>query len=116
MNRNRNFVIKKYRCGVCYENHEIKLNKNILKDKTKFPFPYVFLHGDLRNILTTLYIDQDLEIRGIDTHELKTDDDLFSKDHVKEITEELMKEIERLTEENLRLIEELNQIKKDLKI
>jgi len=112
MFKNKNFDVKHYRCRVCNEIHEIKLNKNIIEGKVKFPFPHVFLHGELKNILTTLYIDKDLEIRGADTTELKTEDGLFSKDQVLEITQELMKEIERLTEENLRLCEELDIVKK----
>ena len=113
MSKNKNFVVKQYRCGICNKIHEIKLNKNIIDGKVKFPFPLVFLHGELKNILTTLYIDKDLEIRGADTNELKTEDGLFSKDQVIEITQELMKEIERLTEENLRLSEELGERKKN---
>ena len=85
MSKNKNFVVKHYRCGVCDENHEIRLKKNLIEGHVKFPFPYVFLHGELKNILTTLYIDKDLEIRGSDTNELKTDDGLFSKDQVIEI-------------------------------
>ena len=114
--KNKNFVVKQYKCRVCNEIHEIKLDKNIIEGKVKFPFPLVFLHGELKNILTTLYIDKDLEIRGSDTNELKSEDGLFSKDQVIEITQELMKEIERLTEENLRLYEEMAKVKKSYNI
>lgn len=111
MNKSNNFVIKRYLCKICNETHDIKLDKNICKGHSRFPFPKVFLHGELKNILTTLYIDQDLRIRGVDVYKL-ADDDLFSKEQATIITKTLMMEIERLTEENIKLSEENKKLKK----
>ena len=91
--------------------HEIKLNNQLSKDHEEYPFPYTFLHGDLRNILTTLYIDKNLEIRGLEVRELK-ESDLFSKDQVLTITNTLMEEIEQLREENNSLRDKLLANKK----
>ena len=109
MSEKNGFILKEYRCSICNKIHDVKLNKSITKERSNYPFPYVFLHGELRNILTTLYIDKDYQIRGVDTQKLKSENHLFCKDHVLEITKELMKEIERLTEENLKLREEIKK-------
>ena len=111
MNSHNDFVIRVYDCRLCKQQHEIKLSKQLSIDHEDYPFPYTFLHGDLRNILTTLYIDQNLEIRGVDVREL-TDSDLFSKDQVLTITNTLMEEIEQLREENESLRDKLLTIMK----
>ena len=102
MKENDNFFVREYQCIICNEIHQIKLNKDLKRGQKQFPFPYFFLHGDLKNILTTLYIDKNFEIRGVDVHEL-THEDLFSKDQVKSITNTLIEEIERLRLENSKL-------------
>lgn len=112
MNRNDDLVIREYDCRLCKQHHEIKLSNQLSKDHDDYPFPYTFLHGDLRNILTTLYIDKNLEIRGVDVREL-TDSDLFSKDQVLTITNTLMEEIEQLREENNSLRDKLLTIEKN---
>ncbi len=104
-----NDVIKRqYYCSICNDIHEIKLNKEIIKEHCRFPFPYIFLHGELKNILTTLYIDTNFEIRGVDVLEL-ADEDLFSKQQAVLITKTLMEEIERLRNENAILSEKLKK-------
>lgn len=104
-------LVKNYFCRVCNENHKINLSKKLIENKKKFPVPYSFLHGQLKNILTTLYLDKDLEIRGVDVQEL-ADDDLFSKDQVISITDTLMKEVERLRMENERLNNQIQMLYK----
>ena len=90
-------IIRMYRCRVCNEIHEVELSKKLLKNKQKFPFPYVFLHGDLKEFLTILYLDEELQIRASEVQNLSQDyDNLFSKDHTIEIVGNLMEEIERL--------------------
>lgn len=110
----KEFVIRHYYCSICNETHEVKLNNSLSKAHSRFPFPYIFLHGDLRNILTTLYIDKNFEIRGADVYKLM-DEDLFSKVQAVTITSTLMEEIERLREENIKLTEELKTLKKRIK-
>lgn len=110
MKENDKFIVREYQCIICNEIHQIKLNKDLKRGQKQFPFPYFFLHGDLKNILTTLYIDKNFEIRGVDVHEL-THEDLFSKDQVKSITNTLIEEIERLRLENSKLREELKRLK-----
>ena len=107
-------IIRHHYCSICNETHEVKLSNNLSKAHSRFPFPYIFLHGDLRNILTTLYIDENFEIRGSDVYKL-TDEDLFSKTQVIMITSTLMEEIERLKEENMKLTDKLKTLNKRFK-
>ena len=104
-------LIEKYYCRICDDEHTVELSKNLIVGHKRYPFSYIFLHGDLKNILTTLYIDKDARIRGVDVNELK-DDDIFSKDHVISITRKLIKEIESLRKENNDLREEILNLKK----
>ena len=108
MKEKDNFIVKEYHCTICNEIHLINLNKDLKKGQKQFPFPYFFLHGALKNILTTLYIDNNFEIRGVDVHEL-THEDLFSKDQAKSITNTLIEELERLRYENSELREKLKR-------
>ena len=101
-------IVREYYCRVCKETHEICLHKKISEKQSKYPFPYFFLHGELKNILTTLYLDKHLDIRGAEVHKL-TDDDIFSKDHLLSITSTLVAEIEELRKENEHLRLELNK-------
>ena len=106
----KNFVVRHYHCSICNESHEVKLNKDISKGHSQFPFPYIFLHGELKNILTTLYIDKNFEIRGVNVYTL-TNEDLFSKDQAANIINTLMREIETLRVENEKLIKKINDLK-----
>ncbi|TXT60759.1 MAG: hypothetical protein BAJALOKI2v1_80051 [Promethearchaeota archaeon] len=99
------FVLRHYNCNYCKKTHQIKLPKNLLENKDQFPFPYVYLHssiGELRDLLTTLYIDRDLQIRGAEVIKVE-DGDIFSEKLTRKITAKLMEQIARLEEENLEL-------------
>jgi len=111
MRKNDDFVVKNYYCRICNNTHEIKLRKNLTEKESKFPFSHSFLHGELKNILTILYLDKKLEVRGVDVQQLR-DDDIFSKDQVVSISTTLMEEIERLRTENEKLQKELIKLKR----
>ena len=111
MSKNDDFVTKYYHCRLCNDNHEVQLRKTLIKKQFKFPFSHSFLHGELKNILTILYLDKNLEVRGVDVQQLR-DDDIFSKEQVISISGTLMEEIERLRKENEALQIELKKLKK----
>ena len=111
MRENKDYFLKQYYCRICDKEHVIKLRRNITEGRERYPFSYIFLHGDLKNILTTLYIDKDAQIRGVDVQEL-TDDDIFSKEQVVSITKKMINEIERLRRENTILLDENNDLKR----
>jgi len=98
MDGEQDIVKKMFRCNVCDATHEITLNRNLLEGKLVFPFSFIYLHGELKNILTILYIDADLEIRGVETH-LLSRENIFSKEHMTEIINKMIAEIENLRAE-----------------
>lgn len=102
-------------CRVCGRSHKVKLAKRLLEGRTKFPFPYVYLHDhingvDHKEVLTILYIDNNLQIRHSEIQEL-VDDSLFSKEQVEAITKPLIKEIELLRHEIKKLNQEIDNLK-----
>ena len=98
-----NLVTKHYMCPICNSTHKIKISKDIINGRKKFPFAYVLLHdsisksNELKEVLTILYLDKDLQIRSTEIQEL-TDDNLFSKKQVVGMTQALMEENRRLKE------------------
>ncbi|OLS15888.1 MAG: hypothetical protein RBG13Loki_0479 [Promethearchaeota archaeon CR_4] len=100
-----------YMCPVCKKNHEVLLDTKIIEKQGSFPFPYFDLHGDLRDILSLLYIDANLKVRGVEAKQL-VEANIFSQDFASSITQTLMNEISRLEEENKKLREELVRLKK----
>ena len=110
---NTDEVSREYYCRVCDELHVIKLSNKMIKTHVNFPFPYIFLHGELKNLMTTLYIDKDLQIRGVDVQEL-SDNDIFSKDQVISITNTLVAEIDRLQTENANLGKKINKLREKI--
>ena len=103
-------------CRVCGRSHKVKLNKKLLEGRTKFPFPQIYLHDHIegiehKEVLTILYIDNNLQIRHAEIQELGSDS-IFSKEQVEAITKPLIGEIELLRDE----IKKLNREIKDLKI
>ncbi|MHA1146749.1 MAG: hypothetical protein ACTSR8_00725 [Promethearchaeota archaeon] len=106
------FVLKHYTCKVCNNaSHTVKLNKKLVEGRSRFPFPYITMHSEvlndeLKEFMVMLYIDKDLQIRGVEP--LTEEDAFFTKEQMLEITGKLLEEIEVLREENLRLVERLN--------
>ncbi len=108
-------IVRHYRCKICDSTHKIKLKKDIIDGKAKFPFPYVVLHDsinsnhEIKELLTILYIDKDLQIRSSEIQEI-VDDSLFSKEQVVSMTKTLMKENMLLKEDLNDLTTKLNQL------
>ncbi len=93
MEEHSEIVTRRFNCKVCGTTHEIKLNKKLAEDRNRYPFHHIYLHGDLKDILTILYIDKELQIRGVET-EVMSREDIFSKEHMVDIIEKLVNEIE----------------------
>ncbi|MFW9896387.1 MAG: hypothetical protein ACFFD7_11330 [Candidatus Thorarchaeota archaeon] len=107
------FLNRIYNCPKCKKIHTIKLQKDLFKNKTNYPFPYAYLHsseGNLNDLLTILYLDRQLQIRGVDVIEIQDSIGIFSEELTRKITETLMDEIVSLQEENFQLNELLNKI------
>ncbi len=115
-------ITRYYNCKYCGETHKIELDKKIAEGRNKYPFPFVSLHdsivegNDIREVLTILYIDKDLQIRHAEVQEFG-EGHLFSKEQVMAMTSPFREEITILREELARkeeIIKELNK-KLDLK-
>ncbi len=100
MEGDENYVTKNFRCRACNETHKVKFDKRIIEGRTKFPFPYVFLHDNKehKELITILYVDKNLSVRHSEIQELGTDL-LFSKEQVVALTKPLLEEIELLRDE-----------------
>lgn len=115
MQEDEKLVERNFRCKICNKTHYIKLKKNIIEGRDKFPFPYVFLHDSFHDkeyteVLTILYIDKNLQIRHAEIQKLDYDS-IFSKEQLVAIIKPLIDEIDilRLELENLR--NEYNSLK-----
>jgi hypothetical protein len=40
-------IERHFNCRVCGSSHRVKLNKKLLEGRSKFPFPYLYLHNDI---------------------------------------------------------------------
>ena len=87
---------------------------NFADNRSRYPFSYVYLHKyhdspsieDFeKDILTTLYLDSNLNIRGVDALMLEDETNIQSKDDSKEIITKLMNTILELQEDYNRLSE-----------
>jgi hypothetical protein len=116
MEENDEYIERNFRCPICNMTHSIKLNKNLIQGREKFPFPYVFLHDQInekkyKELLTIIYIDKNLQIRHSEVQELGYDS-LFSKEQVVSMMKPLLEEIEMLREDVEKLTKKLNLYKK----
>jgi hypothetical protein len=105
-----------YNCPKCKKTHTVKLQKDLFKNKSSYPFSYAYLHStneNLNDLLTILYLDKQLQIRGVDIIEIQDSIGIFSEELTKKISETLMDEIVNLQEENFKLTELLNKINID---
>ncbi|MHA1281493.1 MAG: hypothetical protein ACTSQP_03225 [Promethearchaeota archaeon] len=110
------YITRFYNCPKCKTTHSIKIPKNCSENRNRFPFPYAFLHssqGNLQDLLTIIYLDKQLQIRGVDVIEIKDSEGIFSEELTKAIIEKLMDTIVNLQEENTRLQEIISNIELD---
>ncbi|MFW9867113.1 MAG: hypothetical protein ACFFEN_13540 [Candidatus Thorarchaeota archaeon] len=110
------FLSRLYNCPKCKKTHTVKLQKDLIEKRSSYPFPYAYLHSsneNLKDLLTILYLDKQLQIRGVDIIEIQDSIGIFSEELTKKITDTLMNEIVNLQEENFKLTELLNKIEVD---
>jgi hypothetical protein len=104
-------VTRSYQCDSCKIVHNIQLPQDLSAKHTQFPFAYFYLHGDAKDVLSTLYLDADLKVRGAETQKLDTGfDDIFSKGQMLSIVQNLMNEIERWRTDYEELKEKYEQL------
>ena len=118
---NGNKMKKIYRCPICKKTHDLYFPAYFAKNRSKYPFSYVFLHkyensenieDKDKDILTTLYIDAQLNIRGVEVLLNEDDTNILSKDTSKEIIGKLSGFILELQDEHEMLIKKYNDLEK----
>ncbi|TFF95706.1 MAG: hypothetical protein EU544_02235 [Promethearchaeota archaeon] len=99
------YVSKFYNCPKCQKTHSVRLPANLAENRRRYPFPYVFMHsteGKANDLVTLLYIDAEMQIRGAEVVELEKSN-IISENLAKEIVERLTDKIMDLEEENFQL-------------
>ena len=104
-----NMVKKIYMCPSCKKNHNIEFPADLAKNRSKYPFTYVFIHKfegqgtDISeieaDILTTMYIDADLNIRGVETVKQEGVTDVVSKEVTNTVAQNLVEQIIQLQQD-----------------
>jgi hypothetical protein len=105
-------IRKDYYCPACKKKHQISFPAGFASDKASYPFAHVFLHKlegatDIEetaaDVLTTLYVDANCDIRGVDAKQLVAMQDVMAVDDFTHIVSQLMDEIARLLDDYHRL-------------
>ena len=118
---NGNKIKKLYRCPLCKKTHDIYFPADFANNRSKYPFTYVFLHkfensenieDKDKDILTTIYIDAQLNIRGVEVLLNEDDTNILSKGTSKEIIGKLTGFILELQDEHEILIKKYNNLEK----
>ncbi|MHA1872314.1 MAG: hypothetical protein ACTSU2_17620 [Promethearchaeota archaeon] len=109
-NEDDDVVERQYFCNVCNTMHKIRLSKNLVKKYSNFPFTYVYLHGKLYNILTTLYLDANLNIRGAEQVKLDNTENIFDKEQMAKIINNLTEELRQMNEDYNDLLEKYKKL------
>ncbi|QEE16494.1 hypothetical protein DSAG12_02324 [Promethearchaeum syntrophicum] len=116
-----NKIKKIYHCPICKKTHEIFFQSDFANNRSKYPFSYVFLHkyensenieDKDKEILTTIYVDAQLNIRGVEALLNEDDTNILSKDISKEIIGKLTRFILELQDEHEILIKKFNDLEK----
>lgn len=98
-------IDRKFYCEKCKKTHSIKLRKDLKTKQENFPFAYFYLHGPVKDILSTLYLDANLNIRGVESVRLKVNDKIFSMEHTMSIVQSLVEELTK-TQQDYNILQE----------
>ena len=110
-----------FSCPICKKNHSLEFPDDFAKNRPKYPFSYIYLHqyqGDTneiemkgKNVLTTLYIDANLKIRGVEAVMQDKDADILSKEEALKMVDMLTTQITELQESYNELLKKYNKLK-----
>lgn len=102
-------IDRKFYCEKCKKTHSIKLRKDLKTKQENFPFAYFYLHGPVKDILSTLYLDANLNIRGVESVRLKVNDKIFSMEHTMSIVQSLVEELTK-TQQDYNILQEKYEV------
>ena len=89
-------VSRSFYCQVCRETHKLTLKTSVLENQKNFPFVYIYFHGNDDEILTTLYLDANLTIRGAEGIKLDNIEGNFNQKKSELLIKKLAREIMEL--------------------
>ena len=101
-------VTKIYQCPICKQMHEVSFPSNFAENRKIYPFTHVSIHKYVnatkvedtdKDILTTLYLDAQLNIRGVEALLSEDDTNIVSKETSVEIIGKLTKVILEMQKE-----------------
>ncbi len=101
-------VTKRYQCPICKQMHDVSFPSNFAENRNKYPFTFVYMHKYVnatnvedkdKDILTTLYLDAQLNIRGVEALLAEDDTNIVSKEISKEMIAKLTKVILEMQKE-----------------
>ena len=111
-----------FSCPICKKNHTLNFANDFAEGRPKYPFSYVYLHqfqGDSDDIdmkgstvLTTLFIDANCKIRGVEAVIQDQDIDILSKKEASAMIEQLTEQILSLQKANQELSRKYDELKK----
>ncbi|MHA2001193.1 MAG: hypothetical protein ACTSVU_03790 [Promethearchaeota archaeon] len=122
----KEIVVRQYHCPVCKTRHNVELSSVLVKNKTYFPVSYFYLHkfegetkGNLdlvdADVYTVLYIDKQLQIRGVEAATQDTDGNFISKQDVRKMMDYLTNHITDLQRSYDELALKYEKLKKSIK-
>ena len=111
-----------FSCPICKKNHTLNFADDFAEGRPKYPFSYVYLHqyagesDDLElkgsTVLTTLFIDANCKIRGVEAVKQDKDIDILSKQEASAMIEQLTDQILSLQKANQELSKKYDELKK----
>ena len=116
----KNKILRLFHCPVCKVKHQLYFPKDFADNRVKYPFSYVYLHklketDDIENldkdILTTLYVDSNLNIRGVEAVIIEDEANILSKDDSRKIITNLTKTILDMQEDYEKLYQKYKKLK-----
>lgn len=116
-------VRKIFLCPICKVRHEIYFPLTFAENRSRFPFAYCFLHkfqnavnieDTDKEILTTLYIDAQLNVRGVEANFSGEDTNIMSREVSQSIISKLTQVILDMQEEYSALLKKCEELKEKL--
>ena len=113
-------IMRLFHCPVCKTKHKLYFPKDFAENRVKYPFSYVYLHklketDDIDkleiDILTTLYVDSNLNIRGVEAVIIEDGTNILSKDDSRKIITNLTKAILEMQEDYDKLYQKYKKLK-----
>ncbi|MHA1745159.1 MAG: hypothetical protein ACTSWW_04105 [Promethearchaeota archaeon] len=113
-------VRKIFLCPICKTRHEIFFPLKFADNRSRFPFTYSFIHSFQnavniedtdKDILTTLYIDAQLNIRGVEAILTGEDTNIINRETSQTIIAKLTQVIMDMQEEYAALLKKFRDLK-----